>query len=296
MHLLGPHTFSAACWVAFALVLLGAKAEEPILKGHRNQLQLRPRDQCPGTYTFGLGTVHIVQHRSLQRDTVYIGASLIVNDTGRITSYNLTKRYGKHSNGRFLADIEFQDIQVSDSAVAVLGYVVFNIAHGSQKDVKKRVQKAAYAIAVKGSKAAAARPKTPVAEVVLDIALSLIKRIGSILGVIPDLINAGKHGCDGWTGAGVHGFKGSDICLKRATNQNNLTGTDQSKGSMKSTLPGIICSIKRSHYNVGWFAGSRAGLGNITELERLNDAPSVAGAAGGAWLIMLVVGGFLALF
>jgi hypothetical protein len=295
-----PHALSMGIvrWAAFLLVLLAAKAESAI-RAHRSQFQLEPRDQCPGTYDFGLGTLHIVHHRSLKKDTVYIGATVIVNDTGTLTSYNISQYYGKHGDGKFQADIKFENVKVPDSAIAVMAYVIYNIGRGTQQDVKNQMLKLSYAIALKGTKAAADAPKEPTGEVVLDILGDIFnyKELGAAVTTIVDAVKAGKHGCDGWTGGGVHGFKGADICSKQATNANNLTGTDRHQGSSKTTLPGLVCSLKRSQYNMGWFVGSKPGLGNLTLLQTLNGVPPINGGSRGAWLwLALVVGGFLVFF
>ncbi|KAI9868861.1 MAG: hypothetical protein M1813_004712 [Trichoglossum hirsutum] len=252
------------------------------------QHHLQTRDSCPGVYRFGLGTVHIIHHRSPIKDTVYIGASLIVNGTSA-KSYNITKFYGRHGVGKFLADILFDNITVADNAVAVLAYSINNIGHGSQRAAFQSMQDAAYKIAEKGLQAVTSAPKEGVALWAANLASHLGGDIAGVIQGIVDFADASKHGCDGWVGAGVHVFRGSDVCSLPVA---NLTGTDYDKGEDTGSK-GSVCSSRTSKYDVGWFAGTKEKLGNLTVLESKNGAPSTIVGAGIGWQGLVVLGGLL---
>ena len=293
------YALSLGAIVSWMTFLLGTEAQT--IDGVGIQRGLQSRDLCPGVYRLGLGTVHIVHHRSEKKDSVYIGASLIVNGTG-VTSYNITKFYGKRGNGRFRADILFDNITVANDAVAVMAYVIYNIGHGSHSAVMQKMGNASFALAKKGAKAAATAPKDTAGHIVGNAVADLVKgfliQLDHFVGGIFDFVGIvdmikGPKGCDDQTGFGAHGFSGSDLCSKPIA---NLTGTDYNQGDPYNTLnvPGIICSEEVSQYNVGWFAGTKETLGNLTVVASMNGGPSTIVGAGPGWLgWMLVVGGFV---
>ena len=217
--------------------------------------KLRTRATCPGKYTFGIPLVDVVHHRSRQKDTIYIAAAVSVESGGKYTMYHVTKSYGKHGNGNFSAGILFSDISVGDNDVVIFSYLIVNAGHGSEHDVKQKIEQAVIAVVTKGAEIATS--------VVIDDLIPTIGRIiglafDNIIGWIIGFIGAGiaelvKEGCDGYLAAGVHAFSGEQICSKSVP----LMGTDVNKGTSVEKLfgfiPGIVCSSTKSVYDVDWF-------------------------------------------
>jgi hypothetical protein len=251
-----PVTISViiAVWIT---LLLGIHA----ISVPRNHLQVR-NSSCPGVYDFGLDTIDIIHHRSARKDTIYIAATVTVNGTVQ-ASYNISNYYGKHGNGEFNADILFANITVSDDDIAVLSYVIMNLGHGSIDKNKQQVQNYAYMLSEKGVQSVVKALSgdnigETIAEVITKVVSELLEDLGELLeglgGFIEDIISL-KNGCDGLLGAGLHAFRGIDICSMDVA----LQGTDVNKGVRDEELgdiPGIICSATTSLYNVSWFAGT----------------------------------------
>ena len=78
--------------------------------------------------------------------------------------------------------------------------------------------------------------------------------MGIVLNLVLGFVDLFTEGCDGWLAAGLHGFNGSGICLGSMI----TSGIDSSSGAEDEELfgiiPGIICNIQRSLYNVSWSA------------------------------------------
>jgi hypothetical protein len=221
---------------------------------------LRPRDipqsshlerrSCPGQYSFGLGTIDVVHHRSTSEDTIYISAVLAIS--GR-DPYKMTKAYGKHGDGNFSADITFENIPLADNEIAALSYLIVNQGHGSQSDVETELESAAISIADQ-----AAQLVTQVATEDISAELGRVFGFGfgGILGWL--VVSVGEsitelitEGCDGYLGAGIHTFTGSGVCA------GPIQGTDVNQGTedplVLGFIPGVICSTQTSQYDVDYF-------------------------------------------
>ena len=245
----------------------------------RSKPCLRRWAACPGVYS----TVNIVHHRSQSKDTVYIAACLLVNVTGSAT-YNITQYYGQHGNGKFLADILFENITVPDNAVAILAYVIVNNGHDSENTTTSKIQ--LLDLRMQAVQDNAQGGINFGLHVVFGNFFDFIINIIDAIYVLKDL----KNGCDGPLGAGVHGFQGADICSGKV----NLTGTDYNEGQNANKFDGIVCSITASQYDVGWFAGTNESLGNLTVVESENNSPLTI--IGVSWLWWTaIVGVFLSI-
>jgi hypothetical protein len=221
---------------------------------------LRPRDvpenshlerrSCPGQYSFGLGTIDVVHHRSESEDTIYISAVLAIS--GR-DPYKITKAYGKHGNGNFSADIAFENIPLADNEIAALSYLIVNQGHGSQSDVETKLESATISIAEQAAQIAI---EVGAEDVSAEIGRVFGFGLGGILGWL--VVSVGEsieelitEGCDGYLGAGIHTFTGAGVC------SGPIQGTDVNQGTTDQLfmgfVPGVICSTQTSQYDVDYF-------------------------------------------
>jgi hypothetical protein len=208
------------------------------------------RRSCPGHYSFGLGTIDVVHHRSASEDTIYISAVLAIS--GR-DSYKMTKAYGKHGNGNFSADITFENIPLADDEIAALSYLIVNQGHGSQSDVETKLESAAISIAQQAAQLAA---QVAAEDVSAELGRVFGFGLGGILGWLVESVGEGieeliTEGCDGYLGAGIHTFTGSGVC------SGPIQGTDVNQGTedqlLMGFIPGVICSAQTSQYDVDYF-------------------------------------------
>jgi len=262
--------YSIAC-VLISAVLPGASLSVDVDVA-APQPYIHSRSSCPGVYNIGLGTVRIVHHRALERDSVYIGATLIVTSPGN-PAYNVSNFYGKHRDGHFNSNITFSNISVPDEAVAVLGYVIVNIGrHHNQTENKLSAQKAAFTVTKNGVNAAPDySPSDTAANVV-----KLIPDVGGVFGAIIDI----AQGCDGLVGAGLHLFSGASMCSGTSNplvKSTTLVGTDTWSGKASASE---ACNIHASQYHVGYFAGKTENL-NMTAVYLQNGGDRLL--LGGSW-------------
>lgn len=208
--------------------------------------------QCPGQYNFGIDFVNVVHHRSAMRDTVYISISLA---TPKAT-YNYTQYYGKHGNGQIDAGLAFLNVPLGYNEQAVFTYTIVNNGHASQDQVSQTLEQAAFTVAETGINIAV--------ESVIDVISAIGKVVGTVLGdIIGWLVDSignsieeiVQHGCDGYLGVGYHAFTGENICMQEIPTLGvdiNL-GTGVPVQKLFGFIPGIICSLKTSEYNVSWY-------------------------------------------
>jgi hypothetical protein len=243
------------------------------------------QSSCPGFYDIGLGTVRIVHHRALERDSVYIGATLIITSPGN-PAYNISNFYGKHGDGHFNSSITFSNVSVPDQAVAVLGYVIINLGHHhNQNQNKETVQNTAFTVAKNGVSAA---PNYSPSET----ASNVIGAIPDVGGFFSDIIDIAQ-GCDGVVAAGLHLFSGASMCAGASdplVKSTTLVGTDSYTGKISSS---IACDlVNPSQYHVGYFAGANL---NMTAVYSENRGSRLMAGIEGIWwaaglgLLMLVL-------
>jgi hypothetical protein len=283
--------------IASWTVLLLSTHVKPAISASQNHLQVR-NTSCPGVYDFGLSIIDVIHHRSASKDTIYIAATVTVNGTYQ-ASYNISNYYGKHGNGKFNADILFTNITVPDNSLAVLSYVIMNLGHGSRDKNEQQVQNYAYLLSKKGvqevvNALSGNNIGEAIAGVITDIISEISEEVGSVLeglgSFIEDILTL-KNGCDGLLGAGLHGFRGIDICSMDVA----LQGTDVNKGVQDQELAdiqGIICSVKTSLYNVSWFAGTNGSEQIDKSTEYVSGGSSLLGLGIG-WLWWVAIAGGL---
>lgn len=244
--------YTASIILAFLLSFSGDAVSAEANFRDNGQTKLRSRDSCPNYYTFGIGNIDVVHHRSASEDTIYIAAIVAV---GKQT-YNITQYYGKHGNGNFDANIVFPDIYIPGNETAILTYLIVNNGHASQTTVENALINAAVSLAQRGVAVAAG---IAVGEDVVETVLSVLGfGLSAVLGVLTllgfGLAEIFTEGCDGWLAAGVHAFPGPLACL----NASSLQGTDANEGvadeKVLGFIPGIVCSTTTSLYDVSWYA------------------------------------------
>jgi hypothetical protein len=258
--------YSLAC-VLISVTLPGASLSLDIAAP---QPYFQPRSTCPGVYDIGLGTVRVVHHRALVRDSIYIGATLVVITPGDPT-YNISNFYGKHRDGHFNSSITFSNISVPDEAVAVLGYVILNIGHHSEASNLNLAQNAAYTYTTSGVNAlpGGIAPSPALAGIA-----GQIPKVGLVLSNVIKLL----QGCDAIVAAGLHLFSGDSMCAG-SSNFTTLVGTDIYYGGLTSDPACDV--VHSSQYHVGFFAGSTENL-NMTTVYSENGGGRLV-VAGGLW-------------
>ena len=284
--------FSRFCSLACVLISVTLPGASLSVDIAAPQPYLHSRNSCPGTYDIGLGTVRIVHHRALERDSVYIGATLVVITPGDPT-YNISNFYGKHRDGHFNSSITFSNISVPDEAVAVLGYVILNIGHRSQATNLKLAQEAAYTFTTTGVNAlpgdispslALATPAGDIPKVrtILEntnLAGDIISGAATILENIVKLL----QGCDAIVAVGLHLFTGESMCAG-LSNFTTLTGTDVYHGNPTSDP---ACDITHApDYHIGFFAGTTENL-NMTAVYLENGGGRLAVGGELWWAVSL---------
>lgn len=214
--MLGPKVFLVLILLEIYVVQAVAKLSSPL-----------PRQipqQCSGLFDFALSNIDVIEQRSADKDTIYIGATIAVgNDTyGNITNY-----YGNHGKGNFNADILFQNVPVASSDVAVFAYLIVNSSGSNKTTIEKALTDAVVKLAVKGVAIAAGATESEsltalIDSTIVDIAEDVTEDIligisltdfASFLGIIgvtiAELITSN---CDGFIGAAIHAYRGQDIC------------------------------------------------------------------------------------
>jgi hypothetical protein len=269
--------------------------------------RIRERQFCSGYYDFGVSVVDVVTQRSSGQDTIYIAATVAVDNQ---TTYNFTSYYGKHGKGNFSADIAFQNIPVPPTGIATLAYLIINSSGGNRTQVEQDLLGAVVKFGLKAGQIAAGAAEgetyaAAITDTIEDAALGVVEEatigialtdfvtwLGIIGVVITDLI---IDNCDGFLAAGVHAFSGENIC----SNAGVMQGTDASQGvadqKLLGFIPGIICNDKPSLYNVDWFAGV---ADNVTVETIMSEESIWASAAsrrlmGTETLILAVVLGYM---
>lgn len=251
---------------------------------HENTVQRR--SSCSGYYNFGINLINVVQQRSSKKDTVYVSACVAAGGQ----SYCFTKLYGKHGKGTFNPNINFQNIPVQDDESAVFSYLIINNGHGKPIDVETSLSNGTHSLAQQGISDAAQYQNTPVGETIAQfIGETFAKIVGFVVDIIGGFVDLFKEGCDGWLAAGVHGFRGIDICNGSAA---DLTGTDSSPGTQDEELfgfiPGITCNSQQSEYDVTWIVSVSNGSGNHTLPGTVFSKASRVGSSGSWWLKWVV--------
>jgi hypothetical protein len=228
-------------------------------QGHET---IQPRSSCSGYYNFSIDLVNVVEQRSASHDTIYISACVAVGNQ----DYCFTKSYGEHGKGTFNPNILFKNIPVGDNEVSVFSYLIINDDHGSSLDIETNLGNATLSLAQQGITFANLNNNTSVDEILAQyIGNTFARIVGFVLNVIGGLVELLSSGCDGWLAAGIHGFRGEDICNSSMV---DLQGTDSSPGAKDQELfgfiPGVVCNSNPSQYNVSWSASMSDGTGNRT--------------------------------
>jgi len=225
----------------------------------------RPKRQttgaCSGYYNFALGDIDVIQQRSAKHDTVYISACLVVE----YEQYCITKLYGAQGKGTFNADLFFENIPIQDDQAAVFAYTIINDDHGTIMDIEATLGNATLELAKTGVENVMQYQEEPVSEVIAQfIGVTFSKVVGFIINIFGGILDLFTDGCDGWLAAGVHGFRGADIC----SGGDLLNGTDVSLGAGDEELfgfiPGVVCNSQPSQYSVAWEVVVSDGAGNRT--------------------------------
>jgi len=227
-------------------------SSKPLVKVRRQASS----SDCPGVYNFGLDELHIVDHRSVKYDTIWLAASLAIN--GRDT-INITGSYGQHGNGLFNPRILFPNIPLADDEVAILSYVVVNDGHHSRDEIDNLLIQAAVGLAERGVQYGIQFGTESIGIVIAREIGDIVSRVLGFIFLVLNLAQIFITGCDGWLAAGVHGFAGADLCLHGL-----IEGTDQSLGHDVETvagIPGIVCSTTQSDYEISWYGGNSSYTG-----------------------------------
>lgn len=216
---------------------------------------------CTGYYNFGISNIDVIQQRSADKDTIYLSASLVVGDL----TYTTTKYYGKHGKGSVVPNILFQNIPVASDQIAILAYIAINDGHGSIMTNEYTLGNNTLSLAQKGYDNVQNQPQESIAQVIAEIiGMTFARVIKFLLSIVEEAVDLFTQGCDGWLAAGVHGFTGEQICTGSVT----LSGSDTSSGAEDEELfgfiPGVVCNIKQSVYEISWFTEISDGLGNKT--------------------------------
>lgn len=226
--------------------------------------ELRQRDPC-GYYDFGLSAIDVVHHRSLRKDTIYGAISVVVGNT----TYNATQFYGRHGDGTIPGDISLIGIPLGPNDVAILTYIIINSSKHPGSKVETELEKAAVNLAVKGVEIAndvlnngESLEGAIIGQIVDEVVgtaeeavlgIDLLDFVGllPLIGItIAEILTSN---CDGFLAAGLHAFTGAQIC-----GNGTIAGTDVSHGvedqKLFGFIPGIICSLHPSLYDVSWYA------------------------------------------
>ena len=254
-------------------------------QAHENTVQRR--SSCSGYYNFGINLINVVQQRSSKHDTVYVSACVAAGGK----SYCFTKLYGKHGKGTFNPNIYFQNIPVKDYESAVFSYLIVNNGHGKPIDVETSLSNGTLSLAQQGVSYASQYQSNSVGETIAQfIGETFVRIVGFVVSIIGGFVDLFKEGCDGWLAAGVHGFRGMDICNGTPA---DLTGTDSSPGTQDEELfgfiPGVTCSTKSSEYDVTWVVNVSDGTGNHTQPGMVFSRASRVGSSESRWLKWVVV-------
>jgi len=242
----------------FILSLRSLSSEAVRLRAKR---QSTTTGTCPGYYNFTLGDIDVIQQRSAKHDTVYISACLVVE----YDQYCITKLYGSLGKGTFNADLLFENIPIQDDQAAVFAYTIINDDHGTPINIQTTLGNATLSLAKTGVENVMQYQTQPVSEVIAQfIGVTFSKVISLLINIFGGILDLFTEGCDGWLAAGVHGFRGSDIC----SGGDLLNGTDLSQGTGDEELfgfiPDVICNSQPSQYDVAWDVVVSDGEGNRT--------------------------------
>lgn len=218
--------------------------------------QAAAQPRCSGKYNFGIGMVDIIRHRSLKKDTIYGSAALMVSNGYH---NNVTYFYGRYGNREFDADILFENVTVSENDTVTLSYVFVNNGHKPASQVGQEIGNAVIMIASQGVQIASNVIGDSVAE---DVGAEVGRIIGFVLGEIVGwltgivgntIVELVTEGCDGYLAGNYHVFSGADVCNQVVP----LSGVDMNAGmpdqKLLGFIPGLICSIHKSLYNVSWY-------------------------------------------
>src|SRR5271170_7625654 len=227
----------------------------------RPKRQTTTTGACSGYYNFILGDIDVIQQRSAKHDTVYISACLVVE----YDQYCVTKLYGAQGKGAFNADLLFQNIPIQDDQAAVFAYTIINDDHGKPIDIEMTLGNATLSLAKTGVENVMQYQTQPVSEVIAQfIGVTFSKVISLLINIFGGILDLFTEGCDGWLAAGVHGFRGADIC----SGGDLLNGTDVSLGvgdeELFGFIPGVICNSQPSQYDVAWDVVVSDGRGDRT--------------------------------
>lgn len=241
-------------------------------QGHET---IQPRSSCSGYYNFSIDLVNVVEQRSASYDTIYISACVATGNQ----DYCFIKSYGQHGKGTFNPNILFKNIPVGDNEVSVFSYLILNDDHGSSLDIETNLGNATLSLAQRGiTFGNFNNNNTSIDEILAQyIGDTFARIVGFVLNVVPGLVGLFSSGCDGWLAAGIHGFRGEDICNSSMV---DLQGTDSSPGGEDQKLfgfiPGIICNTNPSQYDVNWSASMSDGTGNRTLPGTVFSIPTVS--------------------
>ena len=189
-----------------------------------------------GAYSFGIGNVHIEKLRSRAifggTDTLYVTATVAIAGRPPVT---ITRFYGDHSTGdTFDAGLVLENIPLGDDELAVLSYAVVNNGN-SGPDWLDKVEKGIIDFAVQGAEKGLEALGVP--PTIAGIVGEIIKKFGNLLFA----------NCDGVVAAGVHQFRGADLCEKLDHGQ-PISGVDPNPGLNSPDGCG-----GNSIYDVTWF-------------------------------------------
>jgi len=282
-----PSSLLVASYFLFLLTLSSLSNAAPL----NAKRQPSPTGACSGYYTFTLGDIDVIQQRSKDRDTVYVSACLVVE----YDIYCITKLFGAHGKGTFDAGLMFENIPIQDDQAAVFAYIIINDDHGHIIDIETNLGNATLSLAQHGVENVMQFESEPVDEVIAQfIGVTFAKIVSFLVNVFAGIVDLFTEGCDGWLAAGVHGFRGADIC----SGGNLLNGTDVSQGvgdeKLFGFIPGVICNSQSSQYAVAWDVTVSDGEGNRT-------LPGMYFSKGSRWVsrnlwLSLVVAVAIALF
>ena len=212
-----------------------------------------------------ISDIDVIQQRSEKKDTIYISACIGISSQ----YYCFTRQYGAYSKGTFNSNITFQNIPLGDTQTAVFAYLIINAGHGSPHDIQYKLSNATLQLVQTGVNSLKSNTTQTIISILERVIGATFRAIvGTVINFVEGLVNLFTQGCDGWLAAGVHGFTGQDVCSGNPSGNVTTRGVDPSSGTEDEKLfgfiPGVVCNIHQSEYEVKWSVEVSDGLGNRT--------------------------------